>query len=81
MSQNSESGKATLGEESYNHLGAVIENMIASGSVKPEQVRSFTFVELYHADPAQLTPEERRDQVEYRNSAQWAELRRKHGLE
>ena len=64
-----------------DHLGNVIQGMIDRGSLKPEQVRTWTFVELYQADPADLTPLERQTQVEYKNSAVWAELRTKHGLQ
>lgn len=61
-------------------LNTVIGDLLDRGVIKPSQVHVWSFVDLYNADPSTLTPDDRRSQIEYRNSSQWAELRKKHGL-
>ncbi|WP_049722411.1 hypothetical protein [Gilvimarinus polysaccharolyticus] len=64
-----------------NTLNTVITNLLDRGVIKPSQVQVWSFVDLYNADPSTLSPDDRRSQIEYKNSSQWAELRKKHGLQ
>lgn len=62
-------------------LNTVITNLLERGVIKPSQVQVWSFVDLYNADPSTLSPDDRRSQIEYKNSSEWAELRKKHGLQ
>lgn len=62
-------------------LNTVISDLLERGVIKPSQVQVWSFVDLYNADPSTLSPDDRRSQIEYKNSSEWAELRKKHGLQ
>ncbi len=61
-------------------LDEVTQNLLDKGILRPEQIRSWTFKELYLADPATLAPDMRRQQIAFRNSKEYAKFRIQYGL-